>query len=131
MNGMTFFGSVASFCRKHGIHMPNMSDRYMEGTRRSCQQKNNITIEYYYHFNIFNVATDFQLVELDSRFKKETMELLVLSEASNPMNGFKSFKIDSIYTLAEKFYSKDFTEDELKALKRQLEHYKFDVLGQP
>ena len=93
--------------------------------------KNNITIEYYYHFNIFNAVIDFQLVELDSRFKEETMELLVLSEALNPMNGFKSFKIDSICTLAEKFYPKDFAEDELKALKRQFEHYKFDVLRQP
>ncbi|KAK3226113.1 hypothetical protein Dsin_005975 [Dipteronia sinensis] len=119
-----FFRSVTSFCRKHDIHMPNMSDHYMEGTRRSCQQKNNITIEHYYHFNIFNAVIDFQLVELDSRFKEETMELLVLSEALNPMNRFKSFKIDSICTLAEKFYSKDFVEDELNALKRQLEHYK-------
>ena len=39
-----FFGSVTSFCRKHDIHMPNMSDRYMECTRHSCQQKNNITV---------------------------------------------------------------------------------------
>ncbi|KAK3211683.1 hypothetical protein Dsin_016389 [Dipteronia sinensis] len=31
----------------------------------------------------------------------------------------------------EKFYPKDFVEDELNALKRQLEHYKFDVLRQP
>ncbi|KAK3198800.1 hypothetical protein Dsin_022215 [Dipteronia sinensis] len=103
----------------------------MEGTRHSCQQQNNITIEHYYHFNIFNVVIDFQLVELNSRFKEETMELLVLSEALNPMNGFKSFKIDSICTLAKKFYPKDFVEDELNALKRQLEHYKFDVFRQP
>ncbi|KAK3212857.1 hypothetical protein Dsin_017563 [Dipteronia sinensis] len=31
-------------CMRYDIEMPNMSARYMEGTRRSCQQKNNITV---------------------------------------------------------------------------------------
>ncbi|KAL5762993.1 hypothetical protein ACOSP7_019257 [Xanthoceras sorbifolium] len=48
----------------HEIDMPDMSARHMEGTRRSCQQQNDITIKHYYHFNIFNVVIDFQLMEL-------------------------------------------------------------------
>ncbi|KAK3222670.1 hypothetical protein Dsin_009695 [Dipteronia sinensis] len=78
--------------------------------------------------NIRGEAKDFQLMGLDNRFKEETMELLVLSDALNPMNGFRSFKIDSICTLVEIFYPKNLAEDELKALKRQLKHFKFDVL---
>ena len=43
----------------------------MEGTRRSCQQKNNIIVEDYYHFTIFNTVIDFQLMELNNRFTEK------------------------------------------------------------
>ncbi|KAL5807513.1 hypothetical protein ACOSQ4_030246 [Xanthoceras sorbifolium] len=59
------------------------------------------------------------------------MELLTLSEALNPIDGFKSFSIDASCTLAEKFYPRDFTGDDINALKRQLRHYKLDVICQP
>ncbi|KAL5861691.1 hypothetical protein ACOSQ4_002987 [Xanthoceras sorbifolium] len=126
-----FFGSVVSFCKRHDIDMPNMGERYIEGIRRSCQQRNNITVEHYYHFNIFNAIIDFHLMELNNKFTDKTVELLTLSEALNPVNGFKSFSIDAICTLAKKFYPQDFTGDDINALKRQLEHYKLDVLCQP
>ncbi|KAL5750360.1 hypothetical protein ACOSP7_024963 [Xanthoceras sorbifolium] len=122
---------VVSFCKRHDIDIPNMGDRYMEGTRRSCQQRNNITVEHYYHFNIFNVVIDFHLMELNNRFTEKTVELLILSEALNPIDGFKSFSIDAICTLAEKFYPRDFTGDDINALKRQLRHYKLNVICQP
>ena len=80
--------------------MPNMSARYMEGTRRSCQQKNDITVEHYYHINIINVVIDSHLMELNNRFTEQIMELFTLSSALNPLNEFKSFKIDDICTLA-------------------------------
>ncbi|KAL5855458.1 hypothetical protein ACOSQ4_005260 [Xanthoceras sorbifolium] len=126
-----FFESVVSFCKRHDIDIPNMGDRYMEGIRRSCQQRNNITVEHYYHFNIFNAVIDFHLMELNNRFTEKTVELLILSEALNPIDGFKSFSIDAICTLAEKFYPRDFTGDDINALKRQLGHYKLDVICQP
>ncbi|KAL5820594.1 hypothetical protein ACOSQ3_022476 [Xanthoceras sorbifolium] len=126
-----FFESVVSFCKRHDIDIPNMGDHYMEGTRRSCQQRNNITVEHYYHFNIFNVVIDFHLMELNNRFTEKTVELLILSEALNPIDGFKSFSIDAICTLAEKFYPRDFTGDDINTLKRQLGHYKLDVICQP
>ncbi|KAL5812369.1 hypothetical protein ACOSQ3_027319 [Xanthoceras sorbifolium] len=131
MNGMIFFESVVSFCKRHDIDIPNMGKRYMEGTRRSCQQRNNITVEHYYHFNIFNAVIDFHLMELNNRFTEKTVELLILSEALNPIDGFKSFSIDAICTLVEKFYPRDFTGDDINALKRQLGHYKLDVICQP
>lgn len=105
-----------------------MSARYMEGTRRSCQQKNDITVEHYYHINIFNVVIDFQLMELNNRFTEQTMELLTLSSTLNPVDGFKSFSIEDICTLAQKFYPQDFTRTELDTLRRQLEHYEYAVV---
>ncbi|KAL5765246.1 hypothetical protein ACOSP7_017529 [Xanthoceras sorbifolium] len=35
---------VVSFCERHDIDMPDMGERYMEGTRRYRQQRNNITV---------------------------------------------------------------------------------------
>ncbi|KAL5760967.1 hypothetical protein ACOSQ2_019805 [Xanthoceras sorbifolium] len=89
-----FFESVVSFYKRHDIDIPNMGERYMKGTRRSCQQRNNITVEHYYHFNIFNAVIDFHLMELNNRFTEKIVELLTLSEALNPIYGFKSLSID-------------------------------------
>ncbi|KDO49809.1 hypothetical protein CISIN_1g040992mg [Citrus sinensis] len=107
-----FITSVVSFCEKYDITMLDMSDCYMEGTRRSCQQKNYVTVEHHYHFDVFNVVIDFQLMELNSRFSEQTVELLTLSSALDPVDGFKSFDIDNIFSLAEKFYPHDFTPNE-------------------
>ncbi|KAK3218741.1 hypothetical protein Dsin_012711 [Dipteronia sinensis] len=120
-----FFKSVVSFCERHDIDMPNMCARYMEGRRH---QKDNITSEQHYHFNIFNVVIDFQLMELNNRFTDQTIELLTLSSALNPVNRFNSFDIDAICTLAKNFYPQDFSQNEIGDLSRQLEHYKFDVV---
>ena len=81
----------------------------MEGIKRSYQQKNDITVEHNYCINIFNVVIDSHLMELNNRFSEQTMEFLTLSSALNPIDGFKSFKIDDICTLAQKFYAQDFT----------------------
>ncbi|KAL5823806.1 hypothetical protein ACOSQ4_021706 [Xanthoceras sorbifolium] len=59
---------VMSFFKKYEIDMPDMNARHMEGTKRSCQQKDNITVEHYFHFNIFNAVIDFQIMELTNRF---------------------------------------------------------------
>ena len=67
-------------------------------------------------------------MELNSRFIEQTMELLTLSSALNPFDGFRSFKIDDICTFAQKFYAQDFTRNELDALRRQLEHYEYAVI---
>ena len=56
------------------------------------------------------------------------MELLTLSSTLNPIDGFKSFKIDNICTLTQKFYAQDFTRNELDVLRRQLEHYEYAVV---
>ncbi|XP_052190004.1 uncharacterized protein LOC127799826 [Diospyros lotus] len=124
----SFIWYVVQFCRSNDVDMSELTDRYMDGTRRSCQQKNNITVEDYYHFQIFNVVIDFQLMELNNRFTEKTIELLKLCEALSPTNGFKSFSIDAICGLAEEFYPLDFNNEEISDLRRQLDHYKFDVI---
>ncbi|KAK3226191.1 hypothetical protein Dsin_006053 [Dipteronia sinensis] len=123
----TFIQSVTSFCDKHHIDIPDLSAQYKGGTRRSCQQHDCITVEHYYHYGIFNVVIDFQMVELDDSFPKRTMELLILSSSLDPSDSFESFHIDNICNLAEKFYPQDFSGSEIDTLRRQLEHYELDV----
>ena len=59
------------------------------------------------------------------------MELLTLCSALDPIDGFKLFDTDRICCLAEKFYYQNFTANEILALRRELEHYKFDVFSYP
>ncbi|CAL2265098.1 unnamed protein product [Prunus armeniaca] len=107
--------------------MPDMGARHTIGTRRSCQQRDCITVEHYYHIDVFNEVIDFQLGELNTRFPYETVELLSLSSALDPRDAFKRFNSDNICTLAEKFYLLDFTTTELHALNQQLGFYKIDM----
>ncbi|XP_058211520.1 uncharacterized protein LOC131323690 [Rhododendron vialii] len=118
---------VKSICTEYDIDMPDMSARYKTATGRTCQQKDVLTIEHHYHIDIFNAAIDFQLAELNDRFNEGVVELLVLSSALEPKDGFKSFNVDHICTLVEKFYPDDFTNQERHYLILQLEHYKLDV----
>ena len=104
-----------------------MCAHYKEATGRSCQQKDPITVEHHYHFDIFNTIIDLQLAEINNRFNEGTMELLILSSALEPKDGFKSLKIDKIYNLADKFYPDDFTKQEMHYLRCQLEHYELDI----
>ena len=103
----TFIENVVLFCEKNEIDMPDMKARHMKGRGRSCQQNDYITVEHYYHYDIFNTVIDFQLMELNNRFIEQTLELLTLSSALNPIDAFKSFKIEDICSLAERFYPED------------------------
>jgi hypothetical protein len=118
--------SVVSFSKKAEIDIPDLSGYYIEGRGRN--QKNHITVEHYYYFDIFNTTIDFQLQELDSRFGEKAMKLLTLSSALNPKNAYKSFKIDDICILAEKYYPLDFSKHEKINLRYQLRYFEFDVL---
>ncbi|KAK2646029.1 hypothetical protein Ddye_021224 [Dipteronia dyeriana] len=116
----TFLESIVPFCERYKIDVPNMNARHMEGTKCSCQQKDNITVEHYYHFSIFIAVIDYQLIELNNRFPGQTIELLTLSMALSPINVFNSFDVDEIFTLANKFYSEDFSKNDIEDLRRQL-----------
>ncbi|XP_052310914.1 uncharacterized protein LOC112327991 [Populus trichocarpa] len=105
--------NVQFVCTKYKIDIPHMNALYKKATGRSCQQQGSVTVYQHYHYDIFNSTIDFQLEELNSRFSDGTVELLVLSSALEPKDNFKSFKVDAIYKLAEKFYPEDFNEQEM------------------
>ncbi|CAL8137279.1 unnamed protein product [Prunus armeniaca] len=125
------FMSVVSFCEQHGIDVPDMSSRYMMGTRRSCQQKDFITVEHYYRIDVFNDVIDCMLRELNDRFPEQTVELLILSSALDPHNSFKSFNIGHLCKLAEKFYPADFSPSDLKGLEIELRYFQNDMYRLP
>ncbi|PIA35273.1 hypothetical protein AQUCO_03600147v1 [Aquilegia coerulea] len=127
-NWDTFLDSVVSFCKQHDIDIPDMNDRYRSGTRRSCHQKDDITIRHHYHFDLFIVVIDHQLMELNHRFTDDAMELLKLSSAFDPRDAYKSFDINDICTLAEKYYLQDFKKQEINILRSQLQHYQLDLV---
>ena len=54
-----FFDSVILFSKKYDIDIPNLDAQYIEG--RGHRQRDHITIEYHYHFDIYNATIDFQL----------------------------------------------------------------------
>ncbi|XP_022847532.1 uncharacterized protein LOC111370053 [Olea europaea var. sylvestris] len=89
------------------------------------------TIEHHYHFDIFNAAIDFQMMELDTRFNETSIELLSLSTALDPKNSFESFNMDNICKLAEKFYPENFKQQDIYCLKVELQHYQNDVISEP
>ncbi|XP_021825369.1 zinc finger MYM-type protein 1-like [Prunus avium] len=122
-----FFEEVESFCKKHDIDMPYMNALYKIGTRRSCQQRDDITVEHHNQVDLFNDTIDYQLEELNTRFIEGTIEFLTLSSTLDPNNDFKAFKIDDICKLAEKFYPGDFTSKDLRLLRYQLELFESEL----
>jgi hypothetical protein len=84
-------------------------------------------VERHYHFAIFNAAIDFQLQELNCRFGEKAVKLLTLSLALDPKDGYKSFKIDDICSLAEVYYPLDFSEQEKINWGFQLKYFELDV----
>ncbi|XP_059441887.1 uncharacterized protein LOC132174212 [Corylus avellana] len=97
-----------------------------DGSRRQ-DEGSPTTVEHHFRVDIFTVAIDFELQELKNRFSEQAVELLILCVALSHKDTYKSFKIDDICKLAEKFYPRDFTEQEKICLKFQLQHYKLDV----
>ena len=54
-----------------------------------------------------------------------------MSGALYSRDGCKSFKIDDICNLVEKYYPEDFFEQEQIQLKCELQHYELDIPSQP
>ena len=118
-----FLQEVKVFCSRNDIDMPDLDCLYKIG--RSREQT---TVEHHYHFDVFNEAIDFILMELNTRFNELSVELLSLSVALDPKNSFESFNSDDICKLAKKFYPEDFTNQDIVTLEYELIHYKLDVM---
>jgi hypothetical protein len=120
---------VTTFCTKQGITVPDMNGLYADYIR--SRSSSETTVEHHYRYDVFIVAVDQQLQELNSRFSEQATELLVLCTSLDPKDSFGSFKIDDVCTLASKFYPADFSEQEIAILRCQLQHYELDVLIHP
>ncbi|KAG6682118.1 hypothetical protein I3842_13G122100 [Carya illinoinensis] len=110
--------NVISFSKKFNIDILELSSHYVQGHGR--QQRDHITIEHHYHFEIFNATIYFQIQELDNRFGERMTKLLTLNSALDPKDGYKSFNIDYICCLNEKIN-----------LRFQLKHFEVDVFINP
>ncbi|XP_073138886.1 uncharacterized protein [Henckelia pumila] len=121
-----FLQEVTTFCSKHDVYVPDFNSSYRVGHSRGREYP---TVEHHYHFDVFNKAIDFLLMELSTRFNETSVELLSLTSALDPKNSFESFNIDDICKLAEKFYPQDFTKQDIYSLRIELQHYQRDVIS--
>ncbi|XP_042414996.1 receptor-like kinase TMK2 [Zingiber officinale] len=111
----------AAICKVFEVlsdHSPNgRAKAKVRGIYRNMQT----TVEHHYRFDVFNAAIDFILIELNTRFNESSVELLSLSTTLAPKNSFESINIDDICKLAMKFYPEDFTNQDIIALKYELD----------
>ncbi|XP_045822720.1 zinc finger MYM-type protein 1-like isoform X2 [Trifolium pratense] len=120
--------NVISFCEKNDIKVPQLNAPYKcDYLRQENVDGITITIEHYYRTEVFLFVIDKQIQELNSRFRDQALELLTLSSALVPKDTYKAFNIDHICTLVEKYYPKDFNEQEKINLKCQLQHFIIDA----
>ncbi|CAN1286332.1 Zinc finger MYM-type protein 1 [Linum perenne] len=115
---------VNSFCLKHGIDKPDLSQPGRRGMKK-------MPLEHLYHYQYFNQCIDYQLSELNSRFSETTVRLLQLSDALDPKDSFKSFNEDHIYQLAVEFYPQDFNDQERLIMRSELPYYAERVVRSP
>ena len=74
---------------------------------KSQNKNDNTTAFHHYKVDVFNVAIDQQLAELEDRFSSQATELLSLYASLDPR--LDTFNIDNICTLVEKYYPTDFS----------------------
>uniref|UniRef100_A0A453AKG6 HAT C-terminal dimerisation domain-containing protein n=1 Tax=Aegilops tauschii subsp. strangulata TaxID=200361 RepID=A0A453AKG6_AEGTS len=119
---------VQSFCLKHEIDIPDLNSRYVDVTK-SRNKHDNTTTLHHYKADVFNVAIDQQMVELNDRFGVQNTELLTLCASLDPRHD--SFDVSNICTLVEKNYPADFSSQERAHLESQLPHFQLDVCNHP
>ncbi|KAL7615699.1 hypothetical protein Lser_V15G01812 [Lactuca serriola] len=68
---------VVCFCEKNSIPVPNMNENNRYVIHQRCE-KDNITTEHHYQVELFIVAIDSQLQELNYKFNESATELLRL-----------------------------------------------------
>jgi hypothetical protein len=117
--------NVSVFCKKHEIVIINMEDKF-ELRGRSRRKSPQITNLHYYRFEVFNTVIDMQLRELNDRFNKQNMELLLCMACLDPRNAFDAFNKSKLIYFAE-FYPSDFSAIDLLELDDQLEIYIRDM----
>uniref|UniRef100_A0A453AR58 Uncharacterized protein n=1 Tax=Aegilops tauschii subsp. strangulata TaxID=200361 RepID=A0A453AR58_AEGTS len=118
-----FLTKITSFCTKHKIKVVDMEGPYFPVGRPIwglCNGPNN-----YHRFKIdmFVGVINRQISELNGRFDEVNTELLSCMAAFCPLHLFVAYDQEKLVTLATKFYTSDFTRDELARLPWQLNMY--------
>jgi hypothetical protein len=90
------------------------------------RKKSDITNKHHYEVDYFNEVIDWLLQELDNRFNEKNSQLLVCSAAFSPRDSFRDFNVESLVSLA-KLYPDDFSSNNLRDLRDQLNMYIADV----
>src|SRR3954468_10968538 len=83
--------------------------RYVD-VKKSRNKHDNTTVIHHYKVDVFNVAIDQQVIELNDRFSSQVTELLDLCSSLDPRHD--AFDKSKICTLVEKFYPADFSSQE-------------------
>jgi hypothetical protein len=96
---------------------------------KSRNKNDNTTVFHHYKFDVFNVAIDQQLNEIEDRFGGQATDLLSLCASLNPILG--SFDIGKVCSLVEKYYPADLSNQERMQLECQLPHFQLDVCNHP
>ncbi|XP_066392140.1 uncharacterized protein [Miscanthus floridulus] len=111
---------VITFYEKNEIEVPDMDKEInVRGTPRRRKQK--VTNMHYYHVELFLVAIDALLTEMNHRFSETSSELLVCMAAFNPRDS-SNFDVKKLVRLA-KIYADDFDIDELAVLPNHLTQF--------
>lgn len=92
------------------VYVPKMDDMLPTHGRRKTQEITNLT---YYRVELFNSVLDIQLKELNSRFDKRNIELLICLAYLSPSDSFATF--EKLIHFAG-FYPKEFSAIEITAL---------------
>ncbi|ESR57087.1 hypothetical protein CICLE_v10024549mg [Citrus x clementina] len=124
----TLLDQVKVFFETRNIDVTEMDASYVARQGRARHQEDTFTVADHYRVNIFYAAIYCQLQELNSQFNEHAVNLLILSSTLDPCECRKSFRIDDICQLVERFYPADFTDAEKINLKNQLEHYEYGVV---
>ena len=105
-----FLQEVKVFCSRNDIDMLDLDCLYKIG--RSREQT---TVEHHYHFDVFNEAIDFILMELNTRFNELSVELFSLSVTL------------MIFVSLQRNFILEILQD-IVTLEYELIHYKLDVM---
>jgi hypothetical protein len=77
---------------------------------KSRNKHDNTTTLHHYKVDVFNVAIDQQIIELEDRFNSQATDLLSLCSSLDPR--LDTFDMSKICTLVEKYYPADFSSQD-------------------
>ena len=98
-------------------------DACSSNMRRSCHNKNLITIKHHYQVDKFTVIIDQQLQELNNISSEQTTELFMWSATLDSKNTYKLFSVEDICRFVDKFFLENFSDQKKIHLRFQLQHY--------